>query len=120
MFVQWLEGPFYVVRKLLAALASDSRHETIVRLQKLTSIRKRLYPSWSMQYVAPDAVREAMYGCFRLTRDLNDQELIMRMIELLEKDRCPANKRPTRTVPQTKFNLIASVGSFVNSRLSTN
>lgn len=121
MFVQWLEGPRYEVRKLMAALAADPRHETIVRLQKLTSLKTRLYPSWSMQSVAPDSIRDALVGCISMTRNVKDQELILQMIELMEDDQYPVDKRQTAPKLKRSFQISGSnVGAAIKSLFSSN
>lgn len=102
MFLQWLEGPRYEVRRLMATLALDTRHETIVRLHKMVSLRKRLYPSWAMHSVAPDKIRGAMVACVSLTRSSADQQLIMQLIELMENDLGTTTKRDHAAVKSAR------------------
>ena len=86
MFLQWLEGPRPAVEALMATLSTDPRHETIVRLQVLEDLKERLYPSWIMQNVAPQEIREIMIDCLSRARNERHAEMISLMIELLETD----------------------------------
>ena len=86
MFLQWLEGPRPAVEALMATLSTDPRHETIVRLQVLEGLKERLYPSWIMQNVAPQEIREIMIDCLSRARNERHAEMISLMIELLETD----------------------------------
>lgn len=86
MFLQWLEGPRPAVEALMSMLSTDARHETIVRLQVLEGLKERLYPSWVMQNVAPEEIREIMIDCLSRARNARHAEMISLMIELLETD----------------------------------
>ncbi len=86
MFLQWLEGPRQAVEALMAVIRNDPRHETIVRLQVLDGLKERLYPSWSMQNVAPKDIREIMIDCLSRASSDGHAEMISLMIELLETD----------------------------------
>ena len=86
MFLQWLEGPRQAVEALMAVIRNDPRHETIVRLQVLDGLKERLYPSWSMQNVAPKDIREIMIDCLSRASSDGHAQMISLMIELLETD----------------------------------
>ena len=84
MFMQWLEGPRYEVRKLVASIALDPRHEATVYLHKMVDLESRVYGSSAMQNVAPDACRDHFSDCLSLIPDRNDRQLVLQMIALLE------------------------------------
>ena len=86
MFLQWLEGSRPAVEALMATLSTDPRHETIVRLQVLDGLHKRLYPNWVMQSVAPKDIRDIMLDCLSRAHGNRHAEMISLMIKLLETD----------------------------------
>ena len=105
MFMQWLEGPRYEVRKLAASIALDSRHEAIVYLHKMVDLDSRLYRSSAMQNVAPDACRDHFSDCLSLIRDRNDRQLVLQMIALLETRECEAGRPKFAVKPAASASL---------------
>ncbi len=53
MFMQWLEGPRFQVRALMAKLRKDVRHDCITELHTFSGPSERLYPDWDMELVKP-------------------------------------------------------------------
>lgn len=84
MFIQWLEGPRHEVRKLVATIEMDPRHEVVGYLHKRVGLRKRCYPSSAMHSVAPDEIADGFANCMSLIHDADEQQVIIRMITLLE------------------------------------
>jgi hypothetical protein len=54
VFFQILEGDEAVVRKLMASIASDSRHQS-VKVFHEAQVDSRAFESWRMAYLAPTA-----------------------------------------------------------------
>lgn len=96
MFMQWLDGPRHAVESLMTILATDARHETIVRLQVLDGLKERLYPAWAMQNVAPGDIQEILLDCQSRARHEGHGRIIGLMIELLETDQLAMLKLPQR------------------------
>lgn len=84
MFMQWVEGPQNEVRKLMASIALDPRHQAMLRLCPMIELDRRLYPSWAMESLATDEIRNCFSDCLSVIRDSSDRRLILDMVKLFE------------------------------------
>lgn len=60
IFFQWLEGPRDNVTSLMASIAADARHDTVVVLSEADEFGERVFPDWSMELVSPEHIREVL------------------------------------------------------------
>jgi len=60
IFFQWLEGPRSAVQELMAKLRADPRHSDVIEFSVDEEVRERLFPTWDMERVDADAVRDVL------------------------------------------------------------
>ena len=71
VFFQILEGDEAVLRKLMANIASDSRHRS-VKVFHEAPIDARAFESWSMAYLAPTAEDMAAWAGLQATATVEE------------------------------------------------
>jgi hypothetical protein len=86
LFFQWLEGPRDSVTGLVARLAADHRHDTIVALDESEEVRERLFPEWDMELVGADDIREVLADAIDHAGDGTRAEALRRLLALLQRD----------------------------------
>ncbi len=84
MFLQVLEGPRAAVETLMRELYCDERHDGVVRLQSLEDMRQRLYPTWSMQHVETNQIREILTDSLQRAHHPRQAQAVNLLIELLD------------------------------------
>lgn len=84
IFFQWLEGPRDSVQELMAALKTDSRHESMVPLSVTEEVRERLFPDWDMELVTADHIRDVLEDALDSAADPQNTELLRRLLEQLD------------------------------------
>ncbi len=60
IFFQWLEGPRDAVLRLMGLIKADPRHLQVVMLNETEESRERLFPTWDMERVEPDHIRDVL------------------------------------------------------------
>ena len=65
IFFQWLEGPKANVVELMERIHRDTRHNTMVELSVNEEVRERVFPTWDMELVQPDDIREVLQDALR-------------------------------------------------------
>ena len=65
IFFQWLEGPKADVVELMERIHRDTRHNTVVELSVNEEVRERVFPTWDMELVQPDDIREVLQDALR-------------------------------------------------------
>ena len=60
VFFQWLEGPRTAVQRLMGLIKADPRHQQVVLLSETEEARERLFPTWSMELVEADHIRDVL------------------------------------------------------------
>ncbi|MFZ9411344.1 MAG: BLUF domain-containing protein, partial [Burkholderiaceae bacterium] len=60
IFFQWIEGPRAEVLGLMDLIKADSRHETVVVLSTSEEVRERIFPSWDMELVDTNDIRDVL------------------------------------------------------------
>lgn len=84
VFFQWLEGPRDNVTQLMATIASDPRHASIVRLSANEEVRERLFPSWDMELVQPTDIREVLQDALDTSDDASTTASLGLLLEQLD------------------------------------
>ena len=84
IFFQWIEGPPAEVEKLIASLHGDSRHFDIVSLDRSVERRERLYPTWEMERVGADDIREVLEDALDSAEDPNNIATLRRILTHLD------------------------------------
>jgi Sensors of blue-light using FAD len=86
IFFQWLEGPRGEVTALMALLRSDRRHENIVELSEEEDIGERLFPTWDMELVTSEHIREVLQDALGSARDPKKKQALARLLAHLDSD----------------------------------
>lgn len=86
IFFQWLEGPRDNVTALMALLRSDRRHENIVELSAEEDIGERLFPTWDMELVSSDHIREVLEDAHGSATDPKKVQALERLLAHLDSD----------------------------------
>ncbi len=84
IFFQWIEGPPIEVARLIANLHGDARHCDIVPLDRNVEQRERLYPSWEMEQVRAEDIREVLQEALGSAEDEANILALRRILEHLE------------------------------------
>jgi Sensors of blue-light using FAD len=86
IFFQWLEGPRHEVTALMGLLRKDTRHENVVELSEEEDIGERLFPTWDMELVSSDHIREVLEDALGSARDTKKKEALQRLLAHLDSD----------------------------------
>ena len=84
IFFQWLEGPRGDVTALMALLRNDPRHENIVELSAEEDIGERLFPTWDMELVSSDHIREVLQDAHGSASDPKKAQALERLLAHLD------------------------------------
>lgn len=72
IFFQWLEGPPVAVQRLMGLIKADPRHLQVVTLSETEESRERLFPTWDMERVEPDHIRDVLADAIDAAEDENN------------------------------------------------
>jgi Sensors of blue-light using FAD len=86
IFFQWLEGPRHEVTALMGLLRNDRRHENVVELSEEEDIGERLFPTWDMELVGSDHIREVLEDALGSARDTKKKQALKRLLAHLDSD----------------------------------
>jgi hypothetical protein len=86
IFFQWLEGPHHEVTALMGLLRKDTRHENVVELSEEEDIGERLFPTWDMELVSSDHIREVLEDALGSALDTKKKEALQRLLAHLDSD----------------------------------
>jgi Sensors of blue-light using FAD len=86
IFFQWLEGPRDNVTALMGLLRADRRHENIVELSAEEDIGERLFPTWDMELVSSDHIREVLQDAQGNTSDPKKAQALQRLLAHLDSE----------------------------------
>lgn len=86
VFFQWIEGPPAEVRKLIASLHGDARHNDVVPLDLSVEKRERLYPGWEMELVEADDLRTVLRDALECAEDENNVAALKRILQHLDSE----------------------------------
>jgi Sensors of blue-light using FAD len=86
IFFQWLEGARDDVTALMALLRHDPRHENIVELSAEEDIGERLFPTWDMELVTSEHIREVLQDAHGSTREPKKLQALERLLAHLNSE----------------------------------
>jgi Sensors of blue-light using FAD len=86
IFFQWLEGPRHEVTALMGLLRNDRRHENVVELSEEEDIGERLFPTWDMELVGSEHIREVLQDALGSARDTKKKQALQRLLAHLDSD----------------------------------
>jgi Sensors of blue-light using FAD len=86
IFFQWLEGPRHEVTALMGLLRNDTRHENVVELSTEEDIGERLFPTWDMELVSSEHIREVLQDALDSARDVKKKQALQRLLAHLDSD----------------------------------
>ena len=72
IFFQWLEGPRAAVQRLMGLIKADPRHLQVVMLSETEESRERLFPTWDMERVETDHIRDVLADAIDAAEDANN------------------------------------------------
>lgn len=84
VFFQWLEGPRNAVLTLMALIRSDRRHENIVQLSENEEVRERLFPTWEMELVSGDHIRDVLQDALDSASDPVNHDALRQLLAHLD------------------------------------
>jgi hypothetical protein len=84
IFFQWLEGPRAEVTALMRLLRDDPRHENVVELSEEEDIGERLFPSWDMELVTSEHIREVLDDALGSAREAKKKQALQRLLAHLD------------------------------------
>lgn len=84
IFFQWLEGPRDNVTALMALLRKDRRHENVVELSAEEDIGERLFPTWDMELVSSEHIREVLQDAHGSATDPKKAQALERLLAHLD------------------------------------
>lgn len=84
VFFQWIEGPRAHIETLIQHLHDDPRHHDIVSLSQAEEARERLYPTWDMERVGAEDIREVLEDALETAENSANVAALKRILEHLE------------------------------------
>lgn len=84
IFFQWLEGPRAAVQRLMGLIKADPRHLHLVMLSETEESRERLFPTWGMERVETDHIRDVLADAIDAAEDANNAAALRTMLIELE------------------------------------
>ncbi len=84
IFFQWLEGPRAAVQRLMGLIKSDPRHLQVVMLSETEESRERLFPTWDMERVETDHIRDVLADAIDAAEDDNNAAALRTLLIELE------------------------------------
>jgi Sensors of blue-light using FAD len=84
IFFQWLEGPRHEVTALMGLLRNDRRHENVVELSEEEDIGERLFPTWDMELVSSEHIREVLQDALGSSKDTKKKQALERLLSHLD------------------------------------
>jgi hypothetical protein len=84
IFFQWLEGPRHEVTALMALLHRDPRHDNIVELSAEEDIGERLFPTWDMELVTSEHIREVLLDALDSAAEPKKKKALGRLLGHLD------------------------------------
>ena len=84
VFFQWLEGPKSNVVALMHNIRRDRRHNTVVELAVNEEVRERVFPTWDMELVQPDDIREVLQDAIRDAKAAVNAKALRELLQRVE------------------------------------
>lgn len=89
IFFQWLEGPQASVVALMERIHRDARHTTVVELSVNEEVRERVFPTWDMELVKPDDIREVLQDALRDAQAAVNVAALRQLLQRIEQAQVP-------------------------------
>ena len=89
IFFQWLEGPKESVVRLMHNIRNDKRHDTLVELSVNEEVRERMFPTWDMELVQPDDIREVLQDALRDAKAAVNAKALRELLQRVEEAELP-------------------------------
>jgi hypothetical protein len=89
IFFQWLEGPKDSVVRLMHNIRNDKRHNTLVELSVNEEVRERMFPTWDMELVQPDDIREVLQDALRDAKAAVHAKALRELMQMVEEADLP-------------------------------
>ena len=89
IFFQWLEGPKKSVEQLMHNIRKDKRHNTLVELSVNEEVRERMFPTWDMELVQPDDIREVLQDALRDAKAAVNTKALRELMQRVEEAELP-------------------------------
>ena len=89
VFFQWLEGPKTSIEALMANIRNDRRHNTLVELAVNEEVRERMFPTWDMELVQPDDIREVLQDALRDAKAAVNTKALRELLQKVEEAELP-------------------------------
>lgn len=96
IFFQWLEGSRGDVKRLMAVIAADPRHDSIVVLSEAEEVRERLFSEWDMELVSPEDIREVLFDAIGASKEPNNVGALQVLVNQLDAHSAASAKRPVK------------------------
>ena len=84
IFFQWIEGPKDEVLGLIKRIETDTRHEMMVILSTDEDIRERVFPTWDMELVGAEHIKEVMQDALETAQDKKNVDALKLMLEQIQ------------------------------------
>jgi len=89
IFFQWLEGPKESIVGLMHKIRHDKRHNTVVELSVNEEVRERMFPTWDMELVQPDDIREVLQDALRDAKAAVHAKALREVMQMVEEADLP-------------------------------
>jgi hypothetical protein len=89
IFFQWLEGPKESIVGLMHKIRHDKRHNTVVELAVNEEVRERMFPTWDMELVQPDDIREVLQDALRDAKAAVNAKALRELMQMVEETDLP-------------------------------
>jgi hypothetical protein len=89
IFFQWLEGPKESIVELMHSIRKDKRHNTLVELAVNEEVRERMFPTWDMELVQPDDIREVLQDALRDAKAAVNTKALRELLQRVEAEELP-------------------------------
>ncbi len=89
IFFQWLEGPKESIVELMHSIRKDKRHNTLVELAVNEEVRERMFPTWDMELVQPDDIREVLQDALRDAKAAVNTKALRELLQRVEAEEVP-------------------------------
>ena len=85
IFFQWIEGPKLEVLDLIKLIETDNRHENMVILSSEEEVRERIFPTWDMELVSADDIKDVLNDALRTARERSSIDALKLLLARVER-----------------------------------
>ena len=73
----------------MANIRNDRRHNTLVELAVNEEVRERMFPTWDMELVQPDDIREVLQDALRDAKAAVNTKALRELLQKVEEAELP-------------------------------